>query len=76
MEKLKKWIWLSAGLGVLSILALGVSHLALTDIWHGEGDLSLEWNILRAAALILTTFIVAAFVTFLQMLRVTRKLGT
>ena len=26
------------GLGVASMLAVGVSHLALTDISHAEGD--------------------------------------
>jgi len=33
-------------LGILSVIALLVSHLALTDIWHGEGDLRLEWSVL------------------------------
>ena len=64
----------SVGLGVLSILALAFSHLALTDIWHGEGDLALEWNILRVAALILAAFIVIALVTFFRALRITREL--
>ncbi|MFH2107752.1 MAG: hypothetical protein ABII93_03705 [Chrysiogenia bacterium] len=34
-------------LGIGSLIAVFISHLALTDIYHGEGDLRLEWNILR-----------------------------
>jgi hypothetical protein len=50
-------------LGITSLITLGLSHLALTDIGHGEGDLSLEWNILRISAAVLTAFIISTFVT-------------
>lgn len=36
-------------LGALALVAFPVCHLALTDIQHGEGDLSLEWGALRLA---------------------------
>ncbi len=36
MDDLKKFIRMSMVLGVLSLLALGFSHLALADIAHGE----------------------------------------
>ncbi len=52
---------LTNGLGIASIVALGFSHLALTDIGHGEGDLTLEWTILRIAALVLIAFILSTF---------------
>lgn len=41
---------------VLSLLAIGavaMSHLALTDIAHGEPDLSGEWTVLRLSALVI-----------------------
>jgi hypothetical protein len=48
------------GLGALSLLAMIVSALALTDIGHGEGDLTLEWNALRICALVIVAFHVTA----------------
>lgn len=48
---------------VLAVLALGVSHLALTDIWHGEGDLALEWRVLQLAAVVILTALVSSIVT-------------
>jgi len=56
VSKLKTHIRLSIVLAVVSLVALVFSHLALTDIYHGEGDLSLEWNVLRGSALILLMF--------------------
>jgi len=52
---------LTAGLGIASLIALALSHLALTDIWHAEGDLTLEWNVLRVSALVFTAFILSTF---------------
>lgn len=54
---------ITLSLGILASLALVLSHLALTDIGHGEGDLTLEWGVLRASALILAAFILSTFVT-------------
>ena len=36
-------------LGCFSSVALLLSFLALTDIYHGEPDVSLEWMIVRFA---------------------------
>jgi hypothetical protein len=47
-------------LGSMSLVALGVSHLALTDIYHAEGDLTLEWNVLRACFMVIFSFQVYA----------------
>ena len=73
MGRLKRSVIVSLTLGVLSVLAIGVSHLALTDIWHGESDVSLEWNVLRLAASIIIVFHVSAFVTLWQVLRSRRS---
>ena len=55
-----------SGLGVLSLLALGASHLALTDIARGEHDLRLEWTVLRISGLVIASFLPAALVTMRQ----------
>jgi hypothetical protein len=67
--RIDKWIWLSLGLGVLAILAVGTSHLALTDIYHADGDLSLEWNVLRVCFAVIVASQVAALVTLTKVLR-------
>lgn len=59
---------LSFGLGVLSLVAVVVSHLALTDIWHGEADTTLEWRVLRVCFLIIVAFQVLALATLRRLL--------
>jgi hypothetical protein len=44
-------------LGGLSLLAGLFSHLALSDIYHGEADISLEWRIVQCSALVILAFI-------------------
>jgi hypothetical protein len=56
-----KWMLWNGLLGGLSLLALLFSHLALTDIAHGEADLTLEWSVLRVSAGILLAFIISTF---------------
>lgn len=56
-------------LGLLSTLALGVAHLALTDIYHAEGDLTLEWNTLRACFAVILVFQVYAILTLRRVVR-------
>ena len=46
-------------LAVLSLAALGMSHLALTDIYHAEGDLVAEWTMVQVAALVMAGFVAA-----------------
>ena len=50
------------GLGLASLGALGVAFLALTDIFHGEAEVSLEWSAVRAAFIIMMAFHVAGLV--------------
>lgn len=63
------------GLGVVSLLAVVASHLALTDIWHGEGDLTSEWQVLRLSFLVILAFHAAAIATVARMLAVMRRDG-
>lgn len=70
MTGLRRAVQLSLVFGGLSILAVVVSHLALTDIGHGEADLSLEWGVLRAAFLVMVLFQVSALVTLSRVFRV------
>ena len=57
---------LALGLGGLSFLSILVAHLALTDIYHGETDLSLEWHALQVAFGVIITFHVAAFAALMK----------
>lgn len=63
MNNLKTQMQATMVLGVLALLAGIASHLALTDIYHNEVDVTLEWNVLRICALILLTFIGSSLVT-------------
>ena len=56
-------------LGIGSLLAVFVSHLALTEIYHGEDDLRLEWNILRVCFSAIVAFQVFALATFWRMIK-------
>lgn len=56
-------------LGLLSLLAVGVGHLALTDIAHGEPDVSREWTVVRLCFAVIVLFQVAALLTLRRVLR-------
>jgi uncharacterized membrane protein len=56
-------------LGILSLVAVVLSHLALTDIRHGEQDLTLEWRALQAAFATIIVFQVSALATLRRVLR-------
>jgi hypothetical protein len=69
MKTLKTQIWITIALGGLSLLAGLMTHLALTDIYHGEADVTLEWKVVRISALILLSFIGMALVTLVRALK-------
>ena len=50
-------------LGVLSFAAFVLERLALTDIFHGEPDLDLEWMLVNAALLPILLFHVSGLVS-------------
>lgn len=60
MFQFKNQIRVTMAMGILSVLAGILAHLALTDIYHAEGDLALEWNVLRFSAAIILGFIAAS----------------
>jgi hypothetical protein len=69
MSQFKNQIRAAIALGILSILAGILGHLALTDIYHGEGDLSLEWRILQAGAIIIFVFVVSSLLVLRKALK-------
>ena len=69
MGNLKTQIRVTIVLGMLSLLAVLITHLALTDIYHGEADVTLEWNAVRICALVLLVFIGMALFTLRRALR-------
>jgi hypothetical protein len=66
---LKFQIRLAIVLGVLSLATGVLGHLALTDIYHAETDLRLEWAMLRLFALIFLLFIGYTLMTLRNVLR-------
>jgi hypothetical protein len=63
MKNLKTQIKITMVLGILALVSGVFAHLALTDIFHLEADVSLEWSIVRGSAVILVLFIVVALIT-------------
>ena len=57
-------------LGILSLLAGLLAHLALTDIYHGEADVTLEWSIVRICTVVFFAFIGASLFTLIRALKV------
>jgi hypothetical protein len=53
----------------VSLAALLLSYLALTDIYHGEADASAEWAMVRVALTILVVFIATTVFTLQRVLR-------
>ncbi len=56
-------------LGVFSLVALAISHLALTDIAHGEPDPSQEWLVLQLSAIVFLLLVAVSLATFVRLLR-------
>ena len=61
---LKRQLYLSASLCMIALMSLFFSHLALTDIAHGESGLTAEWNMVRVSFLLIATTQLAALFTF------------
>ncbi|HKI86673.1 MAG TPA: hypothetical protein VKA53_07995 [Thermoanaerobaculia bacterium] len=61
--------WLSLALSALALVALFVGHLALTDVAHGEADLSQEWMALRLIFAFIGLASLVAIVTAARLLR-------
>jgi hypothetical protein len=66
-EIMKTLTKISVILGILTLLSILFSHLALTDIYHNtETDLTLEWNIVRTGYLLTFIFVVIALITIMK----------
>lgn len=58
---------LAFGLGTLSFLAIVLAHLALTDIYHGETDVSVEWRAVQGAFGVIIAFHGAALMALIRL---------
>ena len=69
VNKLKTYSKITLFLSGISLIAILFSHFALIDIAHGEGNVSLEWTIVRITAVILLSFITLTIITLRQVLK-------
>lgn len=67
MEKTKILVRMSVTLGIITLGSLILSSLALTDIYHNEPNLILEWNLVRAGLLITLMFVALSMVTMIRL---------
>ena len=70
MRKLEKSAWLTLGTGIVSVLAIVLCHLALTDIWHGETAVELEWKVVQVGFAVIVAFHGLALLTAVLAVRV------
>ena len=74
MKSVSRWLVASMIWGVISLLFFIVERLAMTDIFHGEPDLSLEWSLVSLSFLPILLFhilaLVAATLAWRQLKRV------
>jgi hypothetical protein len=72
MKRLRLWVIGTLVFGILSLLAVGISSLALVDIYHArEPDLTQEWRMVQMAVLPILIFHVLAMATLFATFRVT-----
>ncbi|HNK63243.1 MAG TPA: hypothetical protein PLE14_04290 [Anaerolineales bacterium] len=69
MSNLKTQVAITMSLGILSLIAGLLAHLALTDIFHAEPDVSLEWNVVRLCAAIIAAFVISAILLLKKIYR-------
>ncbi len=75
MSKLEKSARLTVAIGIASILAIVLCHLALTDIWHGEQAVETEWKIVQVGFAIILAFHAAALLTAYHALKAPDRSG-
>lgn len=73
MNQLKGWMTVLIVSAALSLVFFILGRLAMTDIFHGEPDLSLEWNIVSLTFLPVLLFHIIAIVAGIVVLRNTRR---
>jgi hypothetical protein len=72
MKKLIFSATFTAGFGFLSVIAIILLYLSLSDIANHEADLVLEWYIAGICIIILSAFTISTFVTLGFLLRYIR----
>jgi len=73
MKQLKTYSIVTIVFGVISATGIIFSHLALTDIWHGEPNPDTEWKVVQVAFFFIILFHVSAFVTLFKLFKVLKK---
>ena len=64
MKTLKTLTVVSLILGIITLISMLFSHLALTDIYHNiEPNLNTEWNVVRVSSFSTLIFIVISLIT-------------
>jgi hypothetical protein len=63
--------WSAIGLGIVSAITMALAFLALTDIYHGEADVTAEWQAVRVAFVVSAAFHVVAVFAALKGVRST-----
>ncbi|NCQ35673.1 hypothetical protein GW813_11520 [bacterium] len=72
MKNPRRLMLITALCGLLSLVAFILGRLAMTDIYHGEPDLDLEWTIVAVTFVpVLAFHLLAVFAAFVAM----RRLG-
>ncbi len=75
MRRITLLLVASVVLGLVSLGFFVLERLAMTDIFHGEPDLTLEWNIVSVSFLPILAFhlvsVIAAAMALRQMKRAT-----
>ena len=66
---MRKLLITTIGVGVLSFAAFVLERLALTDIFHGEPDVRLEWALVNAALLPVVLFHILGLTSVIIALR-------
>jgi hypothetical protein len=73
MKKLRIWATVSLTLGILAMVVLLVAVAALTDIYHGQEDVTAEWMFLRLAFGVVFFLIVATIICTTLVLKYFRE---
>jgi hypothetical protein len=68
MTTRRRGVGLSLALGAVSLVAVGISHLALTDIAHGDGGAA-EWLALQLSFASIIAFQLSALTTLWRIRR-------
>jgi hypothetical protein len=73
MERITRLLISSIVLGVISACFFVLERLAMTDIFHGEPDLTLEWNIVSVSFLPILVFHLVSIVAAALALRQVKR---